>query len=202
MSPTMKDKTPLAVLGAGPAGYTGAFLAADLGVETVLIDPEPNPGGVCLYRGCIPSKALLHVAHLIGQAKEARQWGVTFGEASVDMERLRGWKQEVVDRLTGGLGTLSRHRKIRTLQGRARFLDARRLEIVATGGETHMLSFDNAIVATGSAAVRPPNLFPDSRSGLVMDSTAALELESIPERLLVVGGGYIGLELEIGRAHV
>lgn len=195
MTNIKKEATKLAVIGAGPGGYTGAFLAADLGIETVLIDPEPNPGGVCLYRGCIPSKALLRVAEVMAEAKAAERWGVTFGDPRVDLEQMRQWKQEVVDKLTGGLGTLSKHRNVRTIQGRARLLDGSSLEIHARDEQRILLTFENAILAMGSVPVRPRSLFPESGSHRVMDSTMALELEEVPGSLLVVGGGYIGLEL-------
>ena len=184
----------LAVIGGGPGGYAGAFLAADMGMQVTLIDEEANPGGVCLYRGCIPSKALLHVAALIEEARLAEDWGVHFGEPQLDLERLRGFKQGVVDRLTGGLGQLSRQHNVSYLQGRARFNDARSLSVApAGGGAAQPFEFDHAIVATGSTPTRIPSL--DIGSPRVLDSTSALELERVPETLLVVGGGYIGLEL-------
>ena len=190
-----EESTRLAVIGAGPGGYGAAFQAADLGVETVLIDPEPNPGGVCLFRGCIPSKALLHVAGVIGQARDAARWGVKFAEPELDLEKTRTWKQEVVKRLVGGLGVLARNRGVRYLRGRARLKDARCLEITKEEGETAVLNFEHAILATGSRPVRPGALFPAAGSERVMDSTKALDLPDVPDRLLVVGGGYIGLEL-------
>ena len=184
----------LAVIGGGPGGYAAAFLAADMGMQVTLIDEEPNPGGVCLYHGCIPSKTLLHVAALIEEAKLAEDWGVRFGAPQLDLERLRGFKQGVVDRLTGGLGQLSRQHQVRYVQGRARFNDARSLSVTpAGGGAAEALELDYAIVATGSAPTRIPAL--DIGSSRVLDSTSALELEGVPETLLVVGGGYIGLEL-------
>jgi dihydrolipoamide dehydrogenase len=195
MAEPKRESTRLAVVGAGPGGYTAAFLAADLGVETVLIDPEPNPGGVCLYRGCIPSKTLLHLAGVIGQARDAARWGVNFQEPEIDLARVRKWKEEVVARLVGGLGVLNRRRGIRYIQGRARFLDAQTVDIQTSEGDRLTLGFEHAILATGSRPIRPSGLFPESRSGRVLDSTAALELPDVPERLLVVGGGYIGLEL-------
>ena len=192
VSANSADSPRLVVLGAGPGGYAAAFRAADLGMQVTLIDSEPNPGGVCLYRGCIPSKALLHVAALIHETGRAAEWGVEFGAPQIDLQRLRDWKEGVVSQLTGGLGMLSRARKVEYLQGRGRFVDAHTLQ-VALEGELTELRFDYSIVATGSSPVFPPALRLDSP--LVMDSTAALELESVPERLLVVGGGYIGLEL-------
>ena len=184
----------LAVVGGGPGGYPAAFLAAGLGMQVTLIDEEPNPGGVCLYRGCIPSKALLHVASLIGEARQAEEWGVAFGEPEIDLERLRGFRSGVVERLTGGLGQLSRRHGVRYEQGRAAFVDPHALSVApADGGPARTVGFDYAIVATGSAPARPPALALDSPR--VLDSTSALELERVPETLLVVGGGYIGLEL-------
>ncbi len=188
-----KDSTAkLAVIGAGPGGYAAAFLAADLGLDVTLIDPEPHPGGVCLYRGCIPSKALLHVAKLIEESRQARDWGIEFGEPRIKLDRLRAWKQQVVDKLTGGLGQLSGRRKVRYIRGRARLLDAHRLEVAQQGGATTRMGFEHAIVATGSRPTRLPG-FPDDPR--ILDSTTALELTDVPGRLLVVGGGYIGLEL-------
>ena len=185
----------LAVIGGGPGGYPAAFLAADMGMHVTLIDEEPNPGGVCLYRGCIPSKALLHVAALIEEARLAEDWGVAFGEPTIDLERLRGFKQGVVDRLTGGLGQLAGQHQVNYVQGRATFLDAHTLSIApAEGSEAPpTVEFDYAIIATGSSPARIPAL--DIGSPRVLDSTSALELERVPETLLVVGGGYIGLEL-------
>jgi len=182
----------LVVVGAGPGGYAAAFLAADLGLTVTLVDPAPNPGGVCLYRGCIPSKALLHVAKLIGESREASAWGVDFDPPRIDVERLRSWKDGVVEKLTGGLGQLRRKREIDYVQGRARFTDAHGVDVETVTGEQCRLRFEHAIVATGSVPTSLPD-FPDSPR--VMDSTSALELGTIPERLLVVGGGYIGLEL-------
>jgi dihydrolipoyl dehydrogenase len=184
---------PLAVIGAGPGGYAAAFLAADLGLDVTLIDPEPNPGGVCLYRGCIPSKALLHVARLLGEARDAERWGVRFSEPEIDLARLRGWKSSVVERLTAGLGQVAGLRKVGRLQGRARFLDSSTLEVEEGPGAVRRLSFDHAIVATGS---RPATLpLAGASSSRILDSTSALDLKEIPKRLLVIGGGYIGLEM-------
>ena len=180
------------VVGAGPGGYPAAFLAAERGMDVTLVDPEPEPGGVCLYRGCIPSKALLHVARLLHETEQAASWGVHFERPQIDLEELRDWKQRVIGKLTGGLALLSRQRKVRYVQGRGRFIDAHTLR-VANDHELTEAGFDYAIVATGSRPAIAPALRSDSP--LVMDSTAALELEDIPETLLVVGGGYIGLEL-------
>lgn len=185
--------TQVAVLGAGPGGYAAAFLAADLGLRVTLIDPEEHPGGVCLYRGCIPSKALLHAAKLLGDAREAAELGIDFAEAKLDLARLRAWKQGVVARLVGGLGQLARQRKIEHVRGRAGFESPRRLHIEEVGGQTRSLDFEHAIVATGSRPIALPG-FPED-SPRLLDSTRALELREVPRRLLVVGGGYIGLEL-------
>ena len=182
----------LAVLGGGPGGYAAAFLAADLGLAVTLIDDAPNPGGVCLYRGCIPSKALLHVAKVIGDAREAEAWGVRFGAPQIDLAGVRAWKGSVVSRLTGGLGSLARQRKVTLVQGRGRFTGSHEIAVNTAAGEQRV-AFDHAIIATGSRPAAPPALAIDS--GRVLDSTSALELADVPDRLLVVGGGYIGLEL-------
>ena len=187
------SQTQLAVIGAGPGGYAAAFYAADLGMQVTLIDPAVNPGGVCLYRGCIPSKALLHVAKVLSEAQHAEQWGVSFGSPRIDLDRLRAFKTKVVNQLTGGLGQLSKQRKITYVQGTAAFRDAKTLEITKESGGKETLSFEHAIVATGSHPAKVPGLSIDSPR--VMDSTGGLELPDIPKSLLVVGGGYIGLEL-------
>jgi dihydrolipoamide dehydrogenase len=185
--------TQVAVVGGGPGGYSAAFLAADLGMSVALIDPEANPGGVCVYRGCIPSKTLLHVAKLIDESRHAGAWGVDFGEPRVDLAKLRTFKDTVVARLTGGTGQLARHRKIQYVQGLAELLDPHSLRVKKTGGGEDTIHFDHAILATGSIPAMPPSLQIDDPR--VMDSTAALDLPDIPTSLLVVGGGYIGLEL-------
>ena len=188
----MAERSHLAVVGAGPGGYAAAFMAADQGLQVTLIDAEPNPGGVCLYRGCIPSKALLHVAKLLHEARAASEWGVTFGQPDVDLPRLRAWKDGVVSKMTGGLGTLSKQRKVNYLQGRARFSAPGTLLVSGSAGR-RSVSFDHAVIATGSRPARVPSLWLDSER--MMDSTAALELPDVPGSLLVIGGGYIGLEL-------
>jgi dihydrolipoyl dehydrogenase len=189
----MTSSTQVAVIGGGPGGYAAAFLAADLGLEVTLIDPEPNPGGVCLYRGCIPSKALLHVAKVISESRQAADWGVSFSEPRIDLNKLRSWKERVVNKLTDGLGQLSRQRKVNYLQARASFLDAHTLNIESRNGGEQQLGFEHAILATGSRPAAIPAL--SSNSPRVLDSTRALELNEIPKTLLVIGGGYIGLEL-------
>ena len=185
--------TQLAVVGGGPGGYAAAFLAADLGLSTTLIDPEVNPGGVCVYRGCIPSKALLHVAKLLEEARHAKAWGVAFGEPKVDLAKLRDFKNAAVKRLTSGTGQLVKFRKVQYLQGRAELLDAHNLRVRLAGGGDQALQFEHAILATGSVPAIPSVLKIDDPR--VMDSTSALDLPDIPRSLLVVGGGYIGLEL-------
>lgn len=183
----------LVVIGAGPGGYAAAFHAADLGLQVALVDTELNPGGVCLYRGCIPSKALLHVAKLIGEARHAAAWGVAFNEPAIDLDKLRAFKDSVVSKMVGGLGQLSKQRKITYIQGHASFADARTLSIDLVKGGTETLTFEHAIIATGSRPAAVPGLSIDSPR--VMDSTSALDLPDVPKTLLVVGGGYIGLEL-------
>ena len=187
------EKTQLAVIGAGPGGYVAAFRAADLGVDVTLVDQEANPGGVCLYRGCIPSKALLHVAKLLNETKEAEQWGVKFSKPKIDLAQLNAWKESVVGKMTGGLGQLVKARKIDYLQGTARFVDARTLRVQKSEGDPVDLQFEHAILATGSRPIVMPTF--DIGSSRVIDSTAALALEEIPKSMLVVGGGIVGLEL-------
>jgi dihydrolipoamide dehydrogenase len=190
----MADKnTHVAVIGAGPGGYAAAFLAADMGLTVTLIDPAENPGGVCLYRGCIPSKALLHVARLIHEAAEAKAWGVSFGKPKIDIERMRQWKMDVVSSLTGGLGRLVTQRKITYIRSSASFSDDRTLALTDAGGEKSTLGFEYAILATGSHSSEIA-MFP-ADNGRIWSSKQALELETVPTTLLVVGGGYIGLEL-------
>jgi dihydrolipoamide dehydrogenase len=193
----MPQTTQLAVIGAGPGGYAAAFYAADLGMQVALIDPSPNPGGVCLFRGCMPSKALLHVAKVLTEAKHAEAWGVTFGSPKIDVGKLRAFKTKVVNQLTGGLGQLTKQRKIKYIQGTASFVDARTLEITPADGTgaagKELLTFEHAIIAIGSHPTKVPGLWIDSDR--LMDSTTALEIPDIPKTLLVIGGGYIGLEL-------
>jgi dihydrolipoamide dehydrogenase len=183
----------IAVVGGGPGGYAAAFLAADLGMKVTLIDPEVNPGGVCLYRGCIPSKALLHVAKLIEESHQAKNWGIEFSAPKVDLARLRAWKQGVVQRLTGGLGQLSKQRSVQYVQGKAGFDNSNTLRVSKTVGREEVLTFDRIILATGSRPAVIPSL--KINGSRLMDSTGALDLESVPKTLLVIGGGYIGLEL-------
>ena len=185
--------TQLVVVGGGPGGYAGAFLAADLGLHVVLVDPEPNPGGVCVYRGCIPSKALLHVAKVVDESRHAKGWGIEFAEPKIDIAKLRDFKNNVVKRLTGGTGQLVKARKIQYLQGWAEIVDAHNLQVKLVAGGEETVQFEHAMLATGSQPAIPPMLKVDDPR--VMDSTAALDIPDIPTSLLVVGGGYIGLEL-------
>ncbi len=182
----------IAVVGAGPGGYAAAFFAADLGMQVTLIDSDPNPGGVCLYVGCIPSKALLHVSALIFEAQHAKNYGVEFGQPKIDLAKLRTFKNNVVNKLTGGLGQLSKQRHVTYLRGRASFVDSHTLSVAMHDGATLQNRFDNIIISTGSRPASIPGL---PNSPRVMDSTAALDLPDVPKRLLVIGGGYIGLEL-------
>jgi len=186
------NPTQLVVIGAGPGGYAAAFLAADLGMDVTIVEKENNPGGVCLYRGCIPSKAFLHVAKIMSEARHAKAFGVEYNEPRVDINKLRDWKKGVVSKLTGGLGQLARARKIKYLQGEASFINSNTLKIQKSDGPSEELFFQKAILATGSRPAVIPNL---PQSPDIWDSTTALDLESIPEKLLVVGGGYIGMEL-------
>jgi dihydrolipoamide dehydrogenase len=192
-NPAADQKLRIAVVGGGPGGYAAAFLAADLGMQVTLIDPEVNPGGVCLYRGCIPSKALLHVAKLIEESQQAKNWGIEFPPAKIDLAGLRTWKEGVVKRLTGGLGQLSKQRHVEYIQGRAGFEGSSTLRVQKADSTEVRLSFDRIVIATGSRPAILPALKLDSPR--LMDSTGALNLEDIPGSLLVVGGGYIGLEL-------
>ncbi len=190
----VKDKsTQLVVIGGGPGGYVAAFHAADLGMKVTIVDPELNPGGVCLYRGCIPSKALLHAAEIIREAEHAKTFGIDFGTPKIDLSKLRGWKDEVVSKLTCGVGQLAKLRKIEHIRGLATFENAGTIKIKTNDNETYKLSFENAIIATGSSPSKIPGISIDSKN--VLDSTTALDLDELPGSLLVIGGGYIGLEM-------
>ncbi|HYC45171.1 MAG TPA: dihydrolipoyl dehydrogenase [Burkholderiales bacterium] len=180
------------VLGAGPGGYTAAFRAADLGKKTVLIERYPTLGGVCLNVGCIPSKALLHIAKVITEAEETAHAGVAFGKPKIDITKLRDWKSGVVSKLTKGLGGLAKQRKVQVVQGRGEFASANTIRVeTADGAKT--VAFDHCIIAAGSSVARIPGFPYDDKR--IVDSTGALELPEIPKRLLVVGGGIIGLEM-------
>lgn len=184
-------KTQLVVLGAGPGGYSAAFRAADLGIETVLVDARATLGGVCLNVGCIPSKALLHVAKVIEEAKHLSSHGVTFGEPQIDLDKVRAWKDSVVSQLTKGLGGMSKMRKVKHVQGYGKFTGSNTIEVTGDDGVT-TITFDNAIIAAGSEPVALPFIPEDDR---VIDSTGALEMKDIPGKMLVLGGGIIGLEM-------
>lgn len=187
----LTEEADLLVLGGGPGGYVAALKAADLGINTTIVDENPVLGGVCLREGCIPSKALLHVAHLIEEAHDAGRFGVTFSAPKIDVEKLRGFKQSVVDRLCGGVNLLAGKRNVRVIQGRGIFEDSRTVRLES--GPVARIKFKHCIIATGSRARRlPTSLVP---AECTIDSSGALELKDIPKSLLVIGGGYIGLEL-------
>ena len=185
--------TQVVVIGGGPGGYAAAYLASDLGMQVTLVNLDKNPGGVCLYKGCIPSKALLHVAKLINETEDAKKWGIEFGKPKIDLDKLRNWKDSVVEKLTSGVGLVGRQRKISFVQGKASFVSSSKLKIDKIEGGTEELDFEKAIIATGSVIATIPSLNLESKR--VLNSTTALELPAIPKRLLVIGGGYIGLEL-------
>ncbi len=189
----MSTKTQLLVIGGGPGGYTAAFHAADKGLQVTLVDIRKNPGGVCTWVGCIPSKALLHISKLIHEAAEAKKWGIDFGTPKIDINKLRDYKNNVVNKLTGGLGQLAKMRKVNFIEGKASFVNSSSVIVEKTGGGSEEIIFDSCIIATGSIPTKVPGLSIDSPN--VIDSTGALELIDIPKKLLVVGGGYIGLEL-------
>lgn len=186
------SKTQLLILGAGPGGYTAAFYAADLGLEVTLVDANDTPGGVCLHRGCIPSKALLHAAKILTDAKEAEDFGIEFSAPRIDLDKLRNWKNGIVAKLSAGLSQLCRQRRITFVQGMAVFVNPNTVKIQTPDEAEHHLNFDKAILATGSSPIQLPHLPPSPR---ILSSTTALQLDNIPESILVVGGGYIGLEL-------
>src|SRR5688572_30773241 len=186
------SEVDVAVVGGGPGGYTAAFRCAELGLETVIVDAGKRLGGACLFEGCIPSKALLHVAAVLGEAERAKEFGIDFGTPHISLDPLRKWKSErVVGKLARGLAAVAKGKHVEVIGGRAVFEDSRTL--LVQGDEPQKVRFRHAIVATGSRPAQLPGI--DLSSDRVMDSTAALEVPEIPERLLVVGGGYIGLEL-------
>ena len=186
---------PLVVLGGGPGGYAAAFLAADLGMQVTLVERDDRLGGTCLLRGCIPSKALLHVGRVLAESRELDEWGIHFPKPKLDLSALRARKEKLIATLAGGLGQLARRRNVTVLRGTGRFTGSTSLEIVPpeTGAAPRTLSFDHCILASGSRPARIPAF--DIGSARVMDSTTALDLADVPESLLVVGGGYIGLEM-------
>jgi dihydrolipoamide dehydrogenase len=185
-------KCEMLVLGAGPGGYTAAFRAADLGMQTVLIERWSTLGGVCLNVGCIPSKALLHAAKVLDESEEVNEIGIDFKKPKVDIDKLRTWKEKIVSRLTGGLSGLAKQRKVQVVSGVGKFLDPNHVEVTAEDGKKTVVKFDKAVIAAGSEAVHLPFIPEDPR---VIDSTGALELADVPKRMLVIGGGIIGLEM-------
>ena len=187
------EKHKIVIIGAGPGGYRAAFMAADLGLSVTLIDPELNPGGVCLYRGCIPTKALLHLAKIKTDAENASDMGIHFDAVKVNVKEVAKWKNNVVKKLTGGLGQLVKARKINYIRGMASFQDAETIEIEEEGGGKKEIQFENAIIATGAKPVELPGIDMDNPN--IMHSAQSLELKDIPNKMLVVGGGYIGLEM-------
>lgn len=184
------------VLGGGPGGYAAAFLAADLGMEVAIVEADPRLGGTCLLRGCIPSKALLHVAKVVSEARDMRDWGVDFGEAKISVDPMRQRKEKVIDTLSGGLAQLAKRRKVKVIHARGIFVDSQTLQLEGGNPDTYeseRLTFDHCILATGSVPAIPKMFKLDSDR--VMDSSDALNLPDIPKSLLVIGGGYIGLEM-------
>ncbi len=184
-------QTELVVLGSGPGGYTAAFRAADLGKKVVLVERD-NMGGVCLNVGCIPSKALLHTAKVIDEANDMAQHGVTFGKPKIDIKKIAAWKDSVVSKLTGGLKALAKQRKVDILEGDGKFISPNELQVTTKDGKTETVRFEQAIIAAGSRPVKLPFLPDDPR---IMDSTGALELKEVEGKMLVLGGGIIGLEM-------
>lgn len=190
----MADKKQVIVLGAGPGGYAAAFQASNLDLQVTLIDPKPDPGGVCLFHGCIPTKALLHLAAVKDESEKAADWGLTFSGVKVDLEKVRSWKQSVVKQLTGGLGQLAKARKVEYLQGTARLTGANTLEFSPIKGEKQEIAFEKLIIATGASPAGLPGISFDED---VMNAEKALELKEVPKRMLIVGAGYIGLEMSV-----
>jgi dihydrolipoamide dehydrogenase len=189
------DKIQVIVLGAGPGGYAAAFQAANLGLEVTLIDPKQDPGGVCLFHGCIPSKALLHLAKVKKEAVLAEEWGLSFSDAKIDLDKVRSWKDSVVKQLTGGLGQLAKSRKVKYLRGTAKLTGTNSLEFTPEDGKKHEIAFKNLIIATGASSTALPDIeFDDD---MIMNSQTALEIRDIPKKLLIVGAGYIGLEMSV-----
>lgn len=188
----MTKQTEVVVLGSGPGGYTAAFRAADLGKKVILIERYSNIGGVCLNVGCIPSKALLHAAKVMDEAEEMSEHGIQFGKPKVDAKKLLNWKNNVVTKLTGGLKMLAKQRKVDIQQGVGKFISDKQIEVTKEDGSKEVVEFQNAIIAAGSRPVKLPFLPEDPR---IIDSTGALELEEVSGKMLVIGGGIIGLEM-------
>lgn len=185
-------KTQVVVLGAGPAGYSAAFRCADLGLETVIVERFSTLGGVCLNVGCIPSKALLHVAKVIEEAKSLSAHGIVFGEPTTDIDKIRGWKEKVINQLTSGLAGMAKQRKVQVVNGYGKFSGPNAIIVAGDEGETK-ITFDNAIIAAGSRPIQLP--FIPHEDPRIWDSTDALKLKEVPENLLIMGGGIIGLEM-------
>lgn len=192
MSNQSELQTEILVLGAGPGGYTAAFRAADIGKKVTLVERSPVLGGVCLNVGCIPSKALLHAAKVIDEAEDFASAGIGFAAPSIDLDKLRGWKNDVIKRLTGGLAALAKQRAVNVVTGEGRFVSPHALEVI-TGDTTTKITFEHAIIAAGSEPVRLP--FLPASDPRIIDSTGALEIADVPETMLVIGGGIIGLEM-------
>lgn len=193
MTSIPNEHAELVVLGGGPGGYPAAFAAADRHKNVVLVSEEPRLGGVCLLRGCIPSKALLHVSRFLWEAHEASQWGVWFGDPNIDLDQLRRWSTQIVDGLAQGIAALCQKRNVKVIEARGRFLDSKTLELSCLDGTIKNLTFDHAILATGSLPLIPPQF--DLHDRRIVDSTSALEMREIPKSILIIGGGYIGLEM-------
>ncbi len=190
----MSDRKHVVVLGAGPGGYAAAFQAANLDLDVTLIDPKPDPGGVCLFHGCIPTKALLHIAAVKEEAEKAKDYGLNFSQAKVDIDKVREWKQSVVKQLTGGLGQLAKARKVKFMRGAAKITGKNNLEYTPIEGKKEKVEFDSLIIATGAT----PSSLPGVDFGEnIMNAEIALELKDVPKKLLVVGAGYIGLEMSV-----
>ena len=187
---------PLVVLGGGPGGYAAAFMAADLGMEVTLVEKDTRLGGTCLLRGCIPSKALLHVGRVVAEVREMQDWGVHFSAPKIDIDAVRSRKEKVIGDLTGGLAQLAKRRNVQIVQGQAIFTASNAIEVIQKDSGSQTLTFEHCILASGSRPARIPAF--DIGSSRVMDSTAALQLEDVPDSLLVIGGGYIGLDARGG----
>jgi len=194
----MSINTQLAIIGAGPGGYPAAFRAADLGIRVTLIDREKNPGGECLYRGCIPSKALLHIASILSESRNAEKIGITYNDPSIDLKKVVQWKDQIINKLTSGAGFLVKKRKINYIRGTAIFANSKTIKVtkengLEENGLEETVNFENCIIATGSRPADIPGIKVDNKK--IINSEGALDLESVPEELLVIGGGYIGLEM-------
>lgn len=189
----MKEiKNQLVIIGGGPAGYTAAFRAADLGQKVILIDRNENLGGVCLNKGCIPSKTLLHIANILDETKKSKSYGVSFDDPEIDLEKIRSWKDSIIKRLALGIKSLAKKRNVEIINGSGKFINQNQIEVLEKNGEKTLISFEKAIIATGSSPATLPFIPKEPR---IMDSTDALNLSEIPNKMLVIGGGAIGLEM-------